>query len=77
MVAVRKHLQAKSSINRESRAKLNALNPTAILSRGFSITRTIPEAVIIRDSATVRIGQKVEVLLANGSLTCRIKEKKT
>ena len=77
VVAVRKHLQAKSSINRESRAKLNALNPTAILSRGFSITRTIPEAVIIRDSATVRIGQKVEVLLANGSLTCRIKEKKT
>jgi exodeoxyribonuclease VII large subunit len=56
-------------------ATLAALDPTAILSRGYSIARTIPEAMILRDSAAVQVGQKLELLLAKGSLVCRVKER--
>jgi exodeoxyribonuclease VII large subunit len=60
---------------REVNAKLDSLNPTAILSRGFSITRTLPEATIVRNSAAVSLGQALEIVLARGSLTCDVKEK--
>jgi exodeoxyribonuclease VII large subunit len=62
---------------REYTARLNALSPTAILDRGYSITRTIPEAAIIRAAGSVQIGEDVEVVLAKGSLKCSVKEKKT
>jgi exodeoxyribonuclease VII large subunit len=60
---------------REVNAKLDSLNPTAILARGFSITRTLPETTIVRDSASVSLGQALEIVLARGSLTCDVKEK--
>jgi exodeoxyribonuclease VII large subunit len=60
---------------REIRAKLDSLSPTAILARGFSITRTLPEMAIVRDSAAVSLGQTLEIILARGSLTCDVKEK--
>jgi exodeoxyribonuclease VII large subunit len=60
---------------REANAKLESLNPTAILARGFSITRTLPETTIVRDSAAVSLGQALEIVLARGSLTCDVKEK--
>ncbi|MCF8068754.1 MAG: exodeoxyribonuclease VII large subunit [Desulfobacterales bacterium] len=56
--------------------KLGTLNPRSILSRGYSITRTIPEAFIVTDSQNMEIDQQIEVLLAKGSLTCTIKGKK-
>lgn len=60
---------------REVKAKLDSLNPTAILARGFSITRTLPETTIVRDSVSVFLGQALEIVLARGSLTCDVKEK--
>jgi exodeoxyribonuclease VII large subunit len=60
---------------REVNAKLDSLNPTAILSRGFSITRTLPERIIVRDSAAVSLAQALEIVLAGGILTCEVKEK--
>ena len=60
---------------REVKAILDSLNPTAILARGFSITRTLPESTIVRDSAAVLRGQALEIVLAKGSLTCDVKEK--
>ncbi|MFZ0613605.1 MAG: exodeoxyribonuclease VII large subunit [Desulfobacterales bacterium] len=60
---------------REVNAKLDSLNPTAILARGFSITRTRPEAAIVRDSAAVALEQPLEIVLAQGALTCVVKER--
>ena len=42
-------LSNKRSILRELDAKLYTLSPEAILTRGYSITRTIPDAVVMRD----------------------------
>jgi exodeoxyribonuclease VII large subunit len=58
---------------RELAARLQALSPLAILSRGYSITRSIPDAVVIRNSKDVRVGQDLEVLLGSGALLCTVK----
>lgn len=53
---------------RELAAKLNALSPLAILSRGYSITRTLPDAAVVRDPRQVENGQELEILLEKGPL---------
>jgi exonuclease VII large subunit len=47
----------------------------AILNRGYSITRTIPEAAVITDPALISIHQDIEVMVAKGRLLCRVKGK--
>ncbi len=54
--------------------KLQTLNPRAILQRGYSITRTLPKSKVVRNSAEINKGQKLEVLLSKGSITCCVKE---
>lgn len=56
-------------------ATLAALNPLAILARGYSVTRTIPEATVVTDPQTVALDQELEVMLAKGRLICRVKGK--
>jgi len=58
---------------RELNAKLEALNPLAILARGYSVTRTIPKAAVVKDSQDVALDQDLEVMLAKGRLICRVK----
>ncbi len=60
---------------RELTAKLETLSPLAILGRGYSITRTIPDASVVRDSRSVSLGQNLEIMLAKGRLICQIKGK--
>jgi len=60
---------------RESTAKLEAMNPLAILARGYSVIRTIPEATVVKNSQNVALDQDLEVMLAKGRLLCRVKGK--
>jgi exodeoxyribonuclease VII large subunit len=60
---------------RAHQAALQALNPRAILQRGSSITRTLPDHVIIRDSASVKDCQILEITLAKGSLQVKTLKK--
>jgi len=66
------YLNNKRSLLRESTGRLYALNPTAILKRGYSITRTIPEADVVKTAHSVSIGQNLEVMLAKGSLVVNV-----
>ncbi len=68
-------INLKKSKLRELSAKLQALSPHAILQRGYSITRTIPDADVVRDCETVALHQEIEVLLSKGQLLCRVKGK--
>jgi exodeoxyribonuclease VII large subunit len=53
-------------------ARLQALSPLATLARGYAIVRSGVEAV--RDAATVRVGDELDVQLATGSLRTRVEE---
>ena len=55
---------------------LDALNPMAILKRGYSITRTLPHRSVVRDVNQVGIDQNLEILLGRGRLTVTVAEKK-
>jgi exodeoxyribonuclease VII large subunit len=70
-------IQSKKFKLRELTAKLEAMSPAAILSRGYSITRTIPEARVIKNTESVSLDQDIEVMVAKGRLFCRVKGKST
>jgi len=69
------YVDKKCFVFRELTAKLHTLSPNAILDRGYSITRTIPDGVVVKDPETVNIGQDLEVTFAKGSLICGVKGK--
>jgi len=54
-------------------ALLNTLNPTAILSRGYSITRTVPENNVVRDESEVHKNQDLEILLGKGVINVTVR----
>ena len=69
------YIQNRRSITIVLASRLNDLSPVAILDRGYSITRTIPDAVVVRDPKIVNLGQDLEVMLSKGSLICRVEGK--
>ena len=68
-------IDTKMACLRELTVQLETLSPVAILNRGYSITRTLPELNLVVDPKTVSIGQDLQVMLAKGTLTCRVKGK--
>ncbi len=56
-------------------ARLLALSPLEVLNRGYSIARTLPQGNIIRDPDQVRLGDGIDLLVARGSLLCRVERK--
>ena len=72
LIYIKIYLDDKYSILRELAARLNALSPLSILARGYSITRTIPDAVVVMDAKETTKGQDLEVIVAKGSLICRV-----
>ena len=58
---------------RELAVKHKALGPMAILDRGYSITRTMPGAEIVRCSEETSPGQDLEIILSHGSLHVGVK----
>jgi len=70
-----KGFENKTARLRELRARLETLSPIAILERGYSITRTIPDSKVVLNPRMVSINQDLEVMVAKGTLTCRVKGK--
>jgi exodeoxyribonuclease VII large subunit len=54
--------------------KLDSLSPLSILERGYSITRKIPDMIVVKDSGQVKSGDEVRVLLAKGTVDCRVEK---
>ncbi len=55
--------------------RLSGLDPTAVLGRGYSIARALPEGTVIRDADAVDIDGRLHITLARGALICRVEEK--
>lgn len=56
-------------------ARLNAVSPYAVLERGFSVTRLLPDLTLVKDVRQVNLGQSVEVTLSKGSMVCSVERK--
>jgi exodeoxyribonuclease VII large subunit len=55
-------------------ASLAGLDPTAVLARGYSITRTA-EGNVVRDAAHIDEGDEIFTTLARGSLQSKVKKR--
>jgi len=51
---------------------LNAVSPLATLSRGYSITRKLPERTVVRYSREIEAGDRLELSFAAGGALCRV-----
>ncbi len=55
------------------RRELSALNPAAVLGRGYAVPRTA-DGALIRNAGQLSKGDPLELLLAGGSLDCRVEK---
>ncbi len=67
----KKKMDISSMMNR-----LDSLNPFSILDRGYSITRTLPEMNILKNYKQVNAGDKVNIILAKGTIDCLVETTK-
>jgi exodeoxyribonuclease VII large subunit len=56
-------------------AVLQAVNPAAILERGYSITRTLPQKSVVKDAGRLKSDQLLEIQLARGRVQVRVVQK--
>lgn len=57
--------------------RINDLSPLSVLKRGYSITRKLPEMNVLKNAMDTRYGDRVQVLLAEGELICRVEDRRT
>lgn len=55
--------------------QLHALSPLAILERGYSIARTLPDLNIITDVSSVSVGDSINVKVARGEIISKVEKK--
>lgn len=70
---VRQSIEAARQQVQTLTASLNALSPLAVLERGYSLTKRLPESELIRDVTTVAVGSQISTLLANGSIVSEVR----
>lgn len=54
--------------------RLNALNPLAVLERGYAVCRIMPKGVVVSDTGNLSVGDRLDVTLHRGRLTCRVEQ---
>jgi exodeoxyribonuclease VII large subunit len=74
---INQHIREGQTTIARQESMLDALNPMAILRRGYSITRTLPDRSAVRSVKKVTIDQNLEILLRRGRLAVTVVEKTT
>ena len=72
--ALSRRLSGLAESLRVASGTLNAVSPLAVLARGYSIARKLPERRVVRDSREIAAGDRLELSLAAGSALCRVEE---
>ena len=52
---------------------LEHLNPLAILARGYSVTRTLPDGTLVKDASEVKSGDMLSTKLHKGEVISRVR----
>jgi len=71
-LALRDHLDTRRQMLQRLAASLEALNPLAVLSRGYSLTFKAETATLLRSAFEVQPGDLIETRLASGSLISQV-----
>ncbi|MFO7708980.1 MAG: exodeoxyribonuclease VII large subunit [Desulfobacterales bacterium] len=71
--SIERILEGRRSSLRESKGKLESLNPLGILRRGYSVTRRLPDRRVVTDPDQVSLDQTLEVLVSEGTILCNVK----
>lgn len=58
----------------KSAALLSSLSPLAVLQRGYSITRRVPDGKIIRQAGELTLDERVNIQLAEGNFQARVEK---
>jgi exodeoxyribonuclease VII large subunit len=56
------------------RDRVSDLSPLSILKRGYSITRKLPENVVLKRATGLKAGDRIHVLLFEGELISTIEK---
>ena len=71
-LAARRALTAARERVARAAAALNGMSPLAVLHRGYSLTRRLPDRAIVRDAAMLAAGDRIEVTFAVGRARARV-----
>jgi exodeoxyribonuclease VII large subunit len=66
--AARQRIERTAASVRHLHAKLLALDPSAVLRRGYAVLLKMPDGGVITDAASVALGDTVRARLARGEL---------
>lgn len=55
-------------------ARLQALSPLAVLSRGYSLTMHMPDGAVVKDAARLKAGDAVKTILEKGAFIGEVRE---
>jgi exodeoxyribonuclease VII large subunit len=66
---------SKRSLAGATKIRLESLNPLAVLKRGYSVTRSLPDLKVVTHPDQVSLDQQVEILVVGGHLLCNVKGK--
>ncbi|HUU39817.1 MAG TPA: exodeoxyribonuclease VII large subunit [Desulfatiglandales bacterium] len=72
--ALKSFLDKKKMDIRSMSDRLDSLSPFSILERGYSIARKLPEMNILKDYTQVNTGDKVNIILARGTVNCLVEK---
>jgi exodeoxyribonuclease VII large subunit len=73
--SVRKNIVAKQHVLKINTEKLSVLNPLAVLSRGYSLVRTL-DGQVVTDTTQVEVQQQLDIILHKGQLTVVVSKTK-
>jgi exodeoxyribonuclease VII large subunit len=74
-LGLRQHVRRDRARLTSLTAGLDHLNPLAILSRGYSVTRKMPEGTILKDAAAVMPGDLIRSRLHEGEVLSRVEKR--
>jgi len=74
-LGLRHHVRRDRALLTSLTGALDHLNPLGILSRGYSVTRSVPRGAIIKSAAEVNDGDLLRTTLHNGEIVSRVEKK--
>ncbi len=69
---LRQHVRRDRALLTSLTAGLDHLNPLGILSRGYSVTRRLPEGTLLKDVSGVQPGDRIATTLHQGEIVSRV-----